>query len=224
MIQPKLLFVIFYVLATSLLVATPQAENPGTGVTHVQTDTVECDHPPLRSQSAVSVSPTGNRVLAEVETRLEPGNKQGESHCHTRWLLHVAPRRANFETITVGERDNGAEYQNSFEIIVWSQDGGRLLAAQVVAGGDWDETTPVVYDFASKQVWSVKLIDVFKQIAAADCLLSFRPNGFASDGRVRIEVGLMDASDLAPGEKPCFAKSMWLLDYKTKKVSREKVE
>src|SRR5437588_4629598 len=96
MTQRRFLFGILCVLACASLIAAPQAQSSGGAISHVQTDTVECDQPRLRSESAISVSSTGNRAFAEVETRLKPGKSQGERHCHTQWLLHVALGNASF--------------------------------------------------------------------------------------------------------------------------------
>ena len=62
------------------------------------------------------------------------------------------------ESITIAERevvseDNEWVQENSFEVNAWSSDGCLLLASQVEAQGDWDETTPIVYDFNSGQHW-----------------------------------------------------------------------
>ena len=52
--------------------------------------------------------------------------------------------------------------ENSFEINAWSNDGKMVLASQIEAQGDWDETTPVIFDFSTNQHWRVELYPLFK--------------------------------------------------------------
>jgi len=128
------------------------------------------------------------------------------------------------ESITIAERevvseDNEWVQENSFEVNAWSSDGCLLLASQVEAQGDRDETTPIVYDFNSGQHWRSQLHPLFEKFTHADCYVVFRPRGFAQDGRVLISAMSTD-DDREPGTKACFGNSRWYLDFRNDTISR----
>lgn len=162
---------------------------------------------------------------AAVELRVNVVGTDEQRRCTTSWILHVRKRDGQSQTITVADREDGPEdnewiQENSFEINAWSSDGSMLLASQVEAQGDWDETTPIIYDFDSGQYWNPQLYPLFKKsIGNIDCYVVYRPQGFAQDGRVLISAKSTD-DDREPGTKPCFGSSRWYLDFRQNTISR----
>jgi hypothetical protein len=147
-----------------------------------------------------------------------------QRHCTTSWILHVRKRDGQPQSITVAERedvpqDNEWIQENSFEINAWSSDGSLLLASQIEAQGDSDETTPIIYDFNSSQHSHLRLYPLFKKLIGADCYVVYRPLGFAQDGRVVISAMSTD-DDREPGTKPCFGSSRWYVDFQRNTISR----
>ena len=113
----------------------------------------------------------------------------------------------------VATQEDGPDVEHSLEMIGWSQDGSLLLMAMISAAGDWDYTGPVVYDTQDQRIWRSDLVEVFDQMTSGNCSLYFRPLGFDSNETILIDVGPLDADDLAPGEKPCFEASRWRFDF-----------
>jgi hypothetical protein len=154
---------------------------------------------------------------ASVEVKAVRQSEGKEQRCLTSWILLVSGPNERSNPIEVQRRedrpnDNEWGNENSFEVIAWSQDGTRLLAAAVMAGGDWDETTPVVYDFQRRKWWRVELAPVFKKAVPKNCLVYFRPTGFRANSEVVILVGPFDE------DQRCFGKSHWALDYEKQTV------
>ena len=168
---------------------------------------------------------TSNRGFsAAVELRVGVAGKDKQRHCTTAWILHVRGQDDHPRSVTVAERDDVPEdnewvQENSFEIIAWSSDGNVLLASQIEAQGDWDETTPIIYDFSTGQHWRVQLQPLFKKFIASDCYVVYRPLSFARDGRVLLSA-LSTDDDREPGAKPCFPTSQWYLDFRRNTISR----
>lgn len=161
---------------------------------------------------------------AAVELRVSVAGKDKQRHCTTSWILHVRGQDGHPRSCNVAERDDVPEdnewvQENSFEIISWSSDGNVLLASQIEAQGDWDETTPIIYDFSSGQHWRVQLQPLFKKFIASDCYVVYRPFGFTQDGRVLLSAMSTD-NDPEPGTKPCFATGQWYLDFRRNTISR----
>lgn len=139
-------------------------------------------------------------------------------------MLHV--RRADHKerVLTVAAREDNPEddewaQENSFEINGWSKNGRLLLASQVEAQGDWDETTPVVFDFSTGRFWRVELNPLFKRMIPTGCYVVYRAIGFIADGAVLIAPFSAD-NDGEPGTKPCFPVSRWRLDFRKSTITR----
>lgn len=161
---------------------------------------------------------------AAVELRVNIVGADKQRQCTTSWILHVRKPGGQPQSITVADRQDGPEdnewvQENSFEINAWSSDGSMLLTSQAEAQGDWDETTPIIYDFNSNQHWRSELQPLFKKFIVADCYVVYRALGFAQDGRVLISAMSTD-DDREPVTKPCFGSSRWYLDFRHKTVSR----
>ncbi|WP_207231667.1 hypothetical protein [Edaphobacter modestus] len=127
-------------------------------------------------------------------------------------------------TIKVAERDDrpdedGWSQENSFEIDAFSRDGKKVLLSPIEAQGDWDETTPIVLDLTNDMQWRIELYPLFKKQIPADCSVVYRALEFTSKGNVLISAASTE-TDLEVGTKPCFANSLWELDYRNKKTSR----
>jgi hypothetical protein len=185
--------------------------------------TTTCAEP--QSGGGVGKWVTSNRgFAAAVELRVKIVGAEKQRHCTTSWILHVRRQNGQPESITVAEREDAPEdnewvQENSFEVNAWSSDGSILLASQIEAQGDWDETTPIVYDFNTGQHWSPQLYPLFKKFIHADCHVVYRPLGFAQDGRVLISAMSTD-EDREPGTKACFGDSRWYLDFRNNAISR----
>src|SRR5437899_8164924 len=91
--------------------------------------------------------------------------------------------------------DNEWGYEKSFDVIGWSKDGSRLLTAAVLAGGDWDETTPIIFDFETHKSWRVELAPVFRKFVRKGCLVYFRPVSLTSTGEAVIFVAPLEADN-----------------------------
>jgi hypothetical protein len=161
---------------------------------------------------------------AAVELRVSLAGEDKQQRCTTSWILHVRKPNGQARSITVADRQDSPEdnewvQENSFEINAWSSDGSMLLASQVEAQGDWDETTPIVYDFNSGQHWHRQLQPLFEKFVRPDCNVIYRPLRFAEDGRVLISAMSTD-EDREPGTKPCFRSSRWYLDFRSNALSR----
>jgi hypothetical protein len=178
----------------------------------VSTDVVECDADPGPRQSAVVVSPRGERASVELRGENIPGISKDDDRCRTQWILHITvdgkPR-----AMYVATQEDGPDVEHYFEIIGWSRDGSLLLMSMISAAGDWDYTGPVIYDTEGQRIWRSDLAEVFDQITPSNCSLYFRPLGFDSNERILIDVSPLDADDLAEGEKPCFEASRWRFDF-----------
>jgi hypothetical protein len=185
--------------------------------------TTICAEP--QSGSGVGKWVTSKRGFsAAPELRLKVVGAEKMRHCTTSWILHVRREDRQLESITVAERqdvpqDNEWVQENSFEVNAWSSDGSMLLASQIEAQGDWDETTPIVYDFNSGRHWHPQLYPMFKKYIPGDCYVVYRPLGFVQDGRVLISAMSTD-DDREPGTKPCFGSSRWYLDFRNNTISR----
>jgi hypothetical protein len=161
---------------------------------------------------------------AAVELRVNIVGADKQRHCTTSWILHVRRPGGQPQSIIVADREDAPEdnewfQENSFEIDAWSSDGSMLLASQIEAQGDWDETTPIIYDFNSGQHWHLPLYPLFKRLIGVDCGIVYRALGFAQDGRVLISAMSTD-DDREPGTKPCFGSSRWYLDFRHNTISR----
>ncbi len=126
--------------------------------------------------------------------------------------------------ITVAERedrpdDNEWVQENSFEINAWSEDGKMVLISQIEAQGDWDQTTPIIYDFQHDKHWRIELHPLFKKLIPADCYVVYRPVRFADDERIVISASSTD-TDREPGTKLCFKDSLWQLDFRHSSIAR----
>lgn len=184
---------------------------------------------PLVSASAVTCEDAGenyskpvkSRVgfTASVEVKAVREGKGKERRCITSWILRASgPQMASTSTAVQTREDKPSDnewgYENGFDVIGWSKDGVRLLTAAVQAGGDWDETTPIVYDFQTHKSWRVDGASIFSKVVPKDCLVYFRPVRFAPTGEVVILVAPFE------DDARCFVKSLWSLDYERQTVQK----
>lgn len=132
----------------------------------------------------------------------------------------MAEKEGPFSMIHVRDHTDSPDKENSFEIQGWSSDGNVLLATTVTAAGDWDETTPAIYSAKESTLWVVPLAPIFRNRKNPPCDLSFWPLGFTPKGKIVFEAGALDEPYLNQGEKPCFERSFWTLDYINKTVAR----
>lgn len=144
--------------------------------------------------------------------------------CRTSWVLHLRGPEGKRSAITVAEREDYPDdeewvQENSFEIDAWSKDGNMVLVSQIQAQGDWDETTPVVFDFASHQHWRTDLYPLFKTVIPPGCFVVYRALRFAEDNRVLISAMSTD-DDREPRAEPCFPDSLWQLDFRHNNIAR----
>lgn len=161
---------------------------------------------------------------AAVELRLKVTGTDKQRRCTTSWVLHIRDENKQPKSITIAERedrpeDNEWTQENSFEINAWSRDGKSVLISQIEAQGDWDETTPIIYDFQSDKQWRIELNPLFKKLIPADCYVVYRPIRFADDERVLISASSTD-TDREPGTTPCFEDSLWQLDFRRSSIAR----
>ena len=164
---------------------------------------------------------------AAVELRVKVTGKDKQRHCLTSWILHLRREKGDVRTVVVAERDDIPEdnewmQENLFEIEAWSRDGKMVLASQIEVQGDWDETTPIVYDFSSGKHWRIELYPLFKKMIPADCYVLYRALRFSDDGKVVISAFSND-DDRPEGTKPCFEESLWQLDFWRQSIARASV-
>jgi len=155
-------------------------------------------------------------VSAAVELRVAVTGSGNHRRCVTSWNLHVRGKDRKQLTVTVAERedhpgDDEWVQENSFEMEAWSRDGKMLLLSQIESQGDWDETTPITFDFDSGSFRRVELHSLFKKRIPPDCYVVYRALRFSNDGRVLISAVSTD-DDRESGTKPCFAESLWKLN------------
>jgi hypothetical protein len=184
--------------------------------------TVTCDdHAPAGALKWVT-SKAGYAAAVELSVTITGA---GDSrHCITDWKLHVRGKDGKERTASVDQRDDtpeAAEWvgENSFEINAWSNDGTMLLASQIEAQGDWDETMPIVFDFKANASHRIELFPLFKKLIPSGCGAVYQALGFSDDGRVLISAMSTDG-DRKPGTKACFPKSRWKLDFQQNRISR----
>lgn len=187
----------------------------------VSTGNVQCDQNWLSTRSADLISPSGVTASVELRGKMRVGKTTDDNRCETTWILHLAGKGTS-QTIVIDTRDDELYYEHIFEMAGWSKDGSLLLMSQIQTAGDWDETTPVIYDIQNHRMWRIELALLFDKFAPKDCPVYFRTMGFTSSGKIMLGVGSLDQSDPspAPGEKPCFQDSLWELDYIQKRVTR----
>ena len=212
-------------LAVAMLVFAVQAAVGQEGQPLANTGIVQCESAAksggvgqwVQSQAGFAAA----LELAAVVTRTESGN---ERRCVTSWKLHVKGKDGKEEVFTVAHREDISDegnwgQKNSFEIEGWSGDGSLLLAAQIEAPDpDWDETTPIVFDFHTNTYRRVELYPLFKRVIPDSCNVVYRPLGFTDDGRVVIKAMSRD-DDRSPGTKPCFPEGRWNLDFRRKMIT-----
>ena len=185
----------------------------------VSTGNVQCDQNWLSTRSADLISPAGVRASVELRGATLFGKTADDNRCETTWILHISGQGSPHD-ITVDTRDDEWYYEHIFEMNGWSKDGTLLLMSQIEAAGDWDQTTPVIYNIQDHRMWLIELAPLFDNFTPKDCSLYFRPMGFTKSGKIMLDVGSLDESDSEPGEKPCFQNSLWALDYTAKSVTK----
>jgi hypothetical protein len=185
--------------------------------------TVTCDYsPPAGSRSQWVKSSAGFSAAVELQTAIiELGSHR---RCVTSWKLHVRGKGGNEQVITVGQRDDTPDdtewvQENSFQIDGWSKDGNIVVTSQIQAQGDWDETTPILFDFTTKRYSRVELFPLFKEMIPADCNVVYRVLG-VSDNRTVLISAFSTDDDRDSGTPQCFAESRWRLDSRNRTVSR----
>jgi hypothetical protein len=189
--------------------------------------TATCDYPSGESVGKWVMS-SASGYSATVEIRVSVTGSGDQRHCVTSWRLHIRGKGKNERVLTVDEREDNAgddewDQENSFEINGWSKDGQLLLTSQVEAQGDWDETTPIVFDFSTGRFWRVELNPLFKRVIPSGCFVVYRAIGFTADGAVLIAPFSTD-NDGDPGTKPCFPASRWKLDFRKSTITRVEVK
>ncbi len=160
---------------------------------------------------------SNNGLSAAVELRRSITGSGAKRNCVTSWVLQVHGQKGSSRTIVVAKREDGPEdnewiQENSFWIDAWSTDGNMVLTSQIEAQGDWDETTPVVYDFRSGKFWRVEVNPLFEKHIPRDCYVVYRPLGFSKNGNILIRASSTD-NDREEGTKRCFPESTWRLDF-----------
>ena len=187
------------------------------------------DVTPIASASAVTCEDAGANTskplksgagfTSTLEVRAVLEGKDKDLRCLTSWILHVSGPGLMPTSVEVQSRedkpsDNDYGDENSFEAIHWSKDGTRLLVAAVMAAGDWDETSPVIYDFQKQKFWRLELVPLFSKVIGKSCDVYFRPVQFISSSAIEVFIAPLER------DNPCFASSIWSLDYETKAVRK----
>ncbi len=67
--------------------------------------------------------------------------------------------------------------------------------------------------------WRIELYPLFKEQIPPECGVVYRVLDFNDNGSVLISAS-SNETDLAAGTKPCFARSLWELDYRRNKIKR----
>ena len=174
------------------------------------------DSPSAGNRSQWVKSSAGFSAAVELQTAItESGSHR---RCVTSWKLHVRGQDGNEQVITVGQRDDTPEdnewlQENSFQIDGWSEDGTVVVASQIEAQGDWDETTPIVFDFRTKKAARVELLPLFKTMIPADCYVVYRVLGVGNNGAVLLSA-LSTDNDRDAGTPQCFPQSRWRVNSK----------
>ena len=185
--------------------------------------TVTCDYPaPAGNQSQWVTSKLGFSAAVELQTTITGSGDQ--RRCVTSWKLHTRVKDANEQVFTVGQRDDTPEdtewiQENSFQIDGWSADGSIVVTSQIQTQGDWDETTPILFDFTKQKYSRVELLPLFKAMIPSDCYVLYRTLGISNNGIVLISAFSTD-DDRAPGTSACFAESRWKLDSRSRTLKR----
>jgi len=184
--------------------------------------TVTCDYPGNGGMGKWVTSSSGASAAVELNVKLTgTGDRR---HCVTTWNLHVRNKAGIQRTIGVAQRDDQPDddewiEENSFEIDAWSKDGQMVLASQIEAQGDWDETTPIIFDFNSSRFWRVELFPLFRAMIPPNCSVIYRSLRFTPNGSVLISATSTD-DDREPGSKACFPESNWTLDFRRSIITR----
>jgi hypothetical protein len=184
--------------------------------------TVTCDSPGDGGVSKWVTSKSGLSAAVELQVKISGEGKQ--RHCITSWRLHLRGKDGRRRVIAVAGRDDRPDdeewiEENSFEIEAWSSDGQKVLVSQIEAHGDWDETTPIVFDFTSNSFHRVELYSLFKKLIPGDCYVVYRALRFSEDGNVLLSAMSTD-DDREAGTKACFPESLWKLDFRKGAIAR----
>jgi hypothetical protein len=225
--HPKtLLFAAASLLAVTLLLigaaaypiaAAPKEQKPAS------TKAVDCiDKSSQALRSPIVIGPTGDRAFAEVRCDLVGAGTPIQWRTYI-WSLHLAASGKPFSDHGVWRTRDSNPAEAQFEVFGWSADGNNLLAATVIAAGDWDETTPVIYSVKDDKLWRVPLEPLFKRIVTPKCLLHFDPLGFSRDGMIGLHVMGLETPYL-DGQKPCIERGTWLLDFRSLRVRRARAQ
>jgi hypothetical protein len=187
--------------------------------------TITCDYPGGGGISKWVTSKSGFSAAIELRVKISGAGKQ--RHCITSWRLHVRGKDGKMRVIGVAERDDQPDdeewiEENSFEIEAWSGDGKMLLVSQIEAQGDWDETTPIVFDFTSNTFHRVELAPLFEKLIPGDCYVVYRILRFSEDGNVLVSAMSTD-NDREAGTKACFPESLWKLDFREGVIARARL-
>jgi hypothetical protein len=185
--------------------------------------TVTCDSPVSAGQISAWIN-SGTGFAAAVELRQRITGAGTHRVCRTTWVLHLRKEGEKPHTVEVAQREDspGANewtQENSFELEAWSASGNLLLASQIEAAGDWDETTPIVYDFSTGSYRRIELAPIFGQMTRANCYVVYRPLRFDDDGGLVIDAMSTD-TDREPGTPACFPERLWRFDLRTNTISR----
>jgi hypothetical protein len=185
--------------------------------------TITCDDSPSGgSRSQWVKSSAGFSAAVELQAAITGSGNHRQ--CVTSWKLHVRGRDGNEQVIAVAQRedtpdDNEWVQENTFQIDGWSQNGTIVVTSQIQAQGDWDETTPILFDFTTKKFLRVELDPIFKAMIPADCYVLYRVLGVSNNGIVLISAFSTD-DDRDPGTPQCFVESRWKLNSRTGIISR----
>jgi hypothetical protein len=183
--------------------------------------TITCDFPQPEDNIGKWVTSASGFSTA-VELLASVNGIADKRRCVTSWILHWKDKEGKSFAVTVAQREDRPEdnewiQENSFEINAFSSNGHLILVSQIEAQGDWDKTTPIVFDLKSGAKWRVELYPLFKQLIPAECYVVYRVLRFTGSGNVLISA-MSTESDRGAGEKPCFSTSLWELDYRDNKI------
>ena len=162
-------------------------------------------------------------LAAPAELRVSVSGTGNHRRCVTSWKLHVRERDGKQRLFTVAEREDTPKddewiQENSFEIEGWSKDGKLLLISQIEAQGDWDKTTPIVFNFNTNGYHRVELYPLFKRLIPAGCYVVYRILGFNEEGQVVVSA-LSTDDDREDVTKACFPESRWTLNLRGSRIT-----
>jgi hypothetical protein len=104
----------------------------------------------------------------------------------------------------------------AFELLGFSDTGGRVLGVLNERQGTWTSSTVVVYDFEARTVQTRNVNDRVGQLAPDDCPVYGDPIGLVSGDTVAVVVG----SDDLDAAIRCVPEAQWELHVRTGELRR----